>query len=109
MAAYSFWNNKGGVGKTFLCFIAASEYAHRHPESDVYVLDMCPQANLSEMLTGGYASSPQALSDLMGKQPRGTIAGYLEARLNSPFRMIDDVSPFVSRPHDLNKKIPDNW
>lgn len=44
MAIYSFWNNKGGVGKSFLCFITASEYAFRHPESDVYVLDLCPQA-----------------------------------------------------------------
>ena len=30
MSSYSFWNNKGGVGKSFLCFVAASEYAHLH-------------------------------------------------------------------------------
>ena len=23
---YAFWNNKGGVGKSFLCFATASEY-----------------------------------------------------------------------------------
>src|SRR5690242_10202215 len=53
MSSYAFWNNKGGVGKSFLCFITASEYAHRHPECDVYVLDLCPQANVSETLLGG--------------------------------------------------------
>ena len=24
---YAFWNNKGGVGKTFLCYTIASEFA----------------------------------------------------------------------------------
>jgi cellulose biosynthesis protein BcsQ len=42
MSSYAFWNNKGGVGKSFLCFVAASEYAHRHPDTDVYVIDLCP-------------------------------------------------------------------
>ncbi|KAB0743970.1 ParA family protein, partial [Pseudomonas aeruginosa] len=53
MTAYAFWNNKGGVGKTYLSFIAASEYAHTYPDSDVYVIDLCPQANVSETLLGG--------------------------------------------------------
>ncbi|MCP4120654.1 MAG: ParA family protein, partial [Bacteroidetes bacterium] len=37
-----------------------------------------------------------------------SVAGYLESRLNSPFQMVRDVSPFVCRPHDFNKKIPEN-
>jgi cellulose biosynthesis protein BcsQ len=108
MTSYAFWNNKGGVGKSFLCFIAASEYAHRHPETDVYVIDLCPQANASETILGGYATSPKALNKLMSSQPRATIAGYLEARLSSPFRMIEDVSPFISQPSETNKNIPAN-
>lgn len=54
MSSYAFWNNKGGVGKSFLCFIAGCEYAHKFPGSDVYVLDLCPQANVSETLLGGF-------------------------------------------------------
>lgn len=108
MAIYSFWNNKRGVGKSFLCFITASEYAYRHPESDVYVLDLCPQANVSETLLGGYKTSAQAISALIRKKPRGTIAGYLEARLSSPFQMINDVSPYLFRPCDVNRSIPRN-
>jgi cellulose biosynthesis protein BcsQ len=108
MTSYAFWNNKGGVGKSFLCFVAASEYAHRNPNSDVYVIDLCPQANVSETLLGGYESSPAAMASFVSKSPRATIAGYLEARLNSPFQMIEDVSPFVVTPYASNKNVPEN-
>lgn len=108
MSSYAFWNNKGGVGKSFLCFVAASEYAHRYPDTDVYVIDLCPQANVSETLLGGYLKSPEALHSLSSKIPRGTVAGYLEARLNSPFRMIPDVSPYVCEPKEFNPQIPEN-
>src|SRR6266498_1419963 len=108
MSSYAFWNNKGGVGKSFLCFVAACEYAHRHPETDVYVLDLCPQANASETLLGGYPTSPDAIHKLSTATPRATIAGYLEARLSSPFRMVDNVDRFVSYPHEFNTDIPKN-
>lgn len=108
MSSYAFWNNKGGVGKSFLCFVAASEYAHSHPDTDVYVIDLCPQANVSETLFGGYLTSPEAIRSLNTKTPRATVAGYLEARLNSPFRMIDDVSPYLCEPKQFNPNIPEN-
>lgn len=108
MTSYAFWNNKGGVGKSFLCFVAASEYAHCHPETDVYVIDLCPQANVSETLLGGYQTSKDALYSLMSKTPRSTIAGYLESRLNSPFQMIPDISPYICEPKEFNSKIPEN-
>jgi len=108
MSSYAFWNNKGGVGKSFLCFVAASEYAHRHPETDVYVLDLCPQANVSETLLGGGLTSAPAMKDILNRTPRATVAGYLEARLSSPFVMISDASPFVTRPHDTNHSVPEN-
>jgi cellulose biosynthesis protein BcsQ len=69
MTAYAFWNNKGGVGKSFLCFVAASEYARRHPEADVYVIDLCPQANVSETLLGGYGKSPKAMRSILDSNP----------------------------------------
>ena len=53
MARYALWNNKGGVGKSFLTFSLACEYAISHPDEDVLVLDLCPQANITEMLFGG--------------------------------------------------------
>ncbi|MGJ7500711.1 ParA family protein [Variovorax sp. ZT5P49] len=108
MNSYSFWNNKGGVGKSFLCFIAACEYAYRHPDTDIYVIDLCPQANVSETLLGGLRTSPRPMSKLLAETPRRTIAGYLEERLSSPFRMIDDVESFVSQPSKFNGFIPKN-
>ncbi|MBN3897886.1 MAG: ParA family protein [Nostoc sp.] len=108
MSSYAFWNTKGGVGKSFLCFVAAAEYAHRYPDTDVYVIDLCPQANVSEILLGGDINSPKALDSLSSKTPRSTVAGYLEARLNSPFRMISDVSPYICEPTEFNPQIPEN-
>lgn len=104
MTAYAFWNNKGGVGKSFLCFVAATEYAQAHPGADVYVIDLCPQANISETLL----VRPYALRKLIRENPRRTVAGYLEARLNSPFQSLKDVSPFVIRPKDYNPNLPTN-
>lgn len=108
MTSYAFWNNKGGVGKSYLCFIASCEYAHRNPETDVYVIDLCPQANLSEMLLGGYETSPAALKDLVSSTPRRTVAGYLEARLSSPFRALDTVEDYISEPVRTNSRVPSN-
>ena len=104
MTAYAFWNNKGGVGKSFLGFVAATEYAHAHPGADVYVIDLCPQADISETLL----VKPHALRELIRKNPRRTVAGYLEARLNSPFRSLNDVSPFVIRAKEFNSNLPTN-
>ena len=53
MKTYTFWNNKGGTGKTSLCFQTVLQYAKQHPEQQILVIDLCPQANLSELMLGG--------------------------------------------------------
>ena len=108
MSSYAFWNNKGGVGKSFLCFIAGCEYAHKFPDSDVYVLDLCPQANVSETLLGGFPKGSDAMTELLARKPRASIAGYLDARLSSPFKRLDDIDPYVCRPSNYNSAIPKN-
>lgn len=108
MTSYAFWNNKGGVGKSFLCFITACEYAHKFQGSDVYVLDLCPQANVSEALLGGFPKGSKAMMDLLERRPRASVAGYLDARLSSPFRKLDDVAPYICRPSKYNAAIPKN-
>ena len=126
MTAYAFWNNKGGVGKSFLSFVAATEYARTYPDTDVYVIDLCPQANISEMLLldseilintdvqeslfsyDVLRENFDPIHKLIRKTPRATVAGYLEARLNSPFKRIEDVSPYVCYPRDFNAKLPAN-
>ncbi len=129
MTAYAFWNNKGGVGKSFLSFVAATEYARTYPDTDVYVIDLCPQANVSEMLLlnsdiltnfddDNEVSDDEnyniihknydVINKLIGQTPRATVAGYIEARLNSPFRVIENVSPYFCHPRDFNSRLPGN-
>ncbi|MDP3840696.1 MAG: ParA family protein, partial [Methylococcales bacterium] len=66
MAIYAIWNNKGGVGKSYLTFQLASEYALQHPNKKVLVVDLCPQANSSSMLLGGMDSGERHLNDIHG-------------------------------------------
>lgn len=75
---YAVWNNKGGVGKTFITFVMASEYAIAHHDSIVVVIDMCPQANVSEMFLGGNGEGAKNLNNLLHKTPRQTIGGYFD-------------------------------
>ena len=53
MKKYAIWNNKGGVGKTFLSFVLATEYAKSNPSTNVLIIDTCPQADVSQVLLGG--------------------------------------------------------
>jgi cellulose biosynthesis protein BcsQ len=108
MTKYALWNNKGGVGKSFLSFSLACEYALDNPDEDVLVLDLCPQANLTEMLLGGKGTASQALNDFYGAKPRRSIGGDLESRLTSPFIPPSDVNEFIVRPFDHNRNLPRN-
>ena len=54
MKKYAFWNNKGGTGKSSLAFQAMTMYAEQNEGMKILAVDLCPQANLSELLLGGY-------------------------------------------------------
>ena len=75
---YCIWNNKGGVGTTFLTYSLAVEYAIKYPNKAVAVVDMCPQANISEMLLGGNGLGEENLVKFCDL--RRTIAGYIRDR-----------------------------
>ncbi|MEI7232204.1 hypothetical protein WCT82_00325 [Pectobacterium carotovorum] len=49
---YAFWNKKDGTGKTTLAFQTICEIALQNPQSPIFVIDCCPQANLSELFLG---------------------------------------------------------
>ena len=61
----AFWSNKGGVGKTFLCFATAAEYARQHPDVSVVVMDLCPQANISRESLARYQAAIRKLVGLL--------------------------------------------
>jgi cellulose biosynthesis protein BcsQ len=108
MTKYALWNNKGGVGKSFLTFSLACEYALQNEDEDVLVLDLCPQANLTEMLLGGKDTSTSALDKLYHEKPRRSVGGYFESRMTSPFVPLLDIADFVFKPSGVNANIPIN-
>jgi cellulose biosynthesis protein BcsQ len=110
MNRYAFWNNKGGTGKTSLAFQAICCWAEQHPESRVLALDLCPQANLSELLLGGLTGQGSAnLNQLHQAKPRRSIGGYFEARLPSPYALPAlNPADFICIPSQMNPAIPKN-
>lgn len=110
MKKYAFWNNKGGTGKTSLLFQSSTIYAEQHDDERVLVLDLCPQANLSELFLGGLmGGGSDVLADLQAETPRRTVGGYFELRLPSPYAVPAITSDdFLSIPSHHNDAIPTN-
>lgn len=104
---YCIWNNKGGVGKTFLTYLMATEYASSHPEEDVAVIDMCPQANISEILLGG---NGKGQSNLEKQYEDGvTIANYIQNRYkNGRDSILGSESSYFVDVSKINRKLPRN-
>ncbi len=108
MAVYALWNNKGGVGKSYLTFQIACEYARTHPTTKVLVIDLCPQANASSMLLGGIIAGEGHLDDLSGASPKRTISGYVEERIASPYGSPNSGANYVLKVHNFNSFAPTN-
>ena len=111
MKKYAFWNNKGGTGKTSLAFQTITMYAEKNENEKILAVDLCPQANFSELLLGGLLGEGSAnLLTLQQASPRKSIGGYFQQRLPSPYSMPDNIMPsgFVSVPSTYNDNIPNN-
>ena len=107
---YAFWNNKGGTGKTSLCFQALTFYAKQHPDERVLAIDVCPQANLSELLFGGLTGKGSDVLLARQNEPtRRTIGGYFELRMPNPYTAPQiDAHAYIASPSDFNTAIPEN-
>lgn len=104
---YMIWNNKGGVGKTFLSYSLSVEYAIAHPEEIIVVADMCPQANVSEILLGGNGKGEANLQKCFEEDR--TIASYIKARYDkSQFGKIGDELSYFVKVNDFNPNMPSN-
>jgi cellulose biosynthesis protein BcsQ len=108
MAVYALWNNKGGVGKSYLTFQVACEYARTHPEQNVLVVDLCPQANSSSMLLGGMEAGEREIEQLSAQTPPRTISGYIADRIVSPYVDTNSGANYVTRVRTLNQSVPGN-
>lgn len=109
MPRYAIWNNKGGVGKTFLAFVLGTEIAKRDSDKKVILVDMCPQANLSEIVLGGNQKGAEALEALLGRgSDRLTVGGYFDTRIESPHRGTGRESQYVLAAAEHNEHMPHN-
>lgn len=110
MLKYAFWNNKGGTGKTSLAFQSICRYANKKPGTRVLAIDVCPQANLSELFLGGLVRGGSTrLLEQHGKVPRCSIGGYFQARLPTPYAL-PKIAPqdYLMSPGKINPAIPPN-
>lgn len=110
MESITFWNNKGGTGKTTLAFQVVCEYARQNQRKSILVVDVCPQANLSELLLGGlHNNGSDNLLKRQGTTPRATIGGYFQMRLPSPYKPPTfNPQDYLTKPSDYNEHIPSN-
>lgn len=108
MNIFAFYNNKGGVGKTTLCQNAAAMYAEQHPETQVIVIDLCPQANVSQFLLGGGEKGYKTNQKLQSQSTRRNIVGFMDMLLkgNSNFNKIK--GSYKVKVNDFNKYIASN-
>lgn len=107
---YAYWNNKGGTGKTSLLFQSITMYAQKHPKKRILAVDVCPQANLSELMLGGlnHRGSDKLLAR-QGLTPRCSLGGYFQLRLPSPYTLPKfDAHDFITKPREFNTGIPTN-
>ena len=106
---YAVWNNKGGVGKTFVTFVTACEYARQNPDRPVIVIDMCPQANISELVLGGNGKGSSNLEQLLSKSARQTVGGYFDARIDSPHKKTGTEVDYIIKASDFNVNMEENF
>lgn len=105
---YAIWNNKGGVGKSFVTFVTACEYARAHPDQMVVIVDMCPQANVSEVVLGGNGKGASQLEDLLSASSRRTVGGYFDERITSPHTTTGNETNYLLKADAYNDHLEDN-
>lgn len=108
MLTYAIWNNKGGTGKTSLTFQAVCRYAQTNPNARILTVDMCPQANMSELLLGGLQNEgSNKLLQRQGMTPRCSIGGYFDVRMPAAHQKpAFTASNFITHPYTYNTSIP---
>ncbi|QSN61944.1 ParA family protein [Caballeronia sp. M1242] len=95
ISRYVVWNNKGGVGKSTITFHIASRYAEAHPDKQVLVIDLCPQANSSMMLLGGGTSGENHVLGLCTEAVPRTVVGYMSSVISR------GAGALLPNPHDF--------
>lgn len=106
---YAFWNNKGGTGKTSLSFQTIARYAEKHLNETILAIDLCPQANLSELFLGGLVGDGSINLNSLYSERRTSVGGYFQDRLPSPFTVPTiNAEDYIVKPSVYNSAIREN-
>lgn len=105
---YAFYNNKGGVGKTTLCQNAACLYAEQNPNKLILVIDLCPQANISQFLLGGGKKGYAENQRLQSQATRRNIVGFMDWLLSGNSGFTSIPSSYMTHVSRHNKQISNN-
>ncbi|EGT3611574.1 ParA family protein [Morganella morganii] len=105
---YAMYNNKGGVGKTTLGFNIASQFAEQNPETQVLVIDLCPQANISQYLLGGGDRGYTTNQSLQSSSTRRNVVGFLDWLLDGNSNFTSIRRPFKVQVNQYNSHISKN-
>lgn len=105
---YAFYNNKGGVGKTTLCQNAACLYAEQNPSKLVLVIDLCPQANISQFLLGGGHVGYTANQRLQSTASRRNIVGFMDWMLAGNSGFTSTPTSYMTQISPHNPNVTDN-
>lgn len=107
--SYAIWNNKGGVGKSTITFHLSSRYAEKNPNTNVLVIDLCPQANSSMMLLGGGTQGEQKVIDYCSQSIPLTVVGYLSNVIsNGAGAPLPNPSDYLINVSTVNNNMPNN-
>ena len=96
------------IGKTTLCQNVACLYAEKKPKKQVLVIDLCPQANISQFLLGGGHIGYKKNQDIQTHASRKTIVGFMDwlVKGNGGFTSIKNSFKRKVSPH--NKTVSEN-
>ena len=105
--SFVIWNDKGGVGKTTLTFHMSTEYAARHPDQKILVIDLCRHANVSMALLALPSFDTEKLKKMKIPEKK-SISSYLHDVTNLKPLSVVDPEDFLIKVSDFNTKIPAN-
>lgn len=108
LTIYAFFNNKGGVGKTTLCQNAACLYAEQNPKKQVLVIDLCPQANISQFMLGGGHRGYEANQQLQTTSSRKNIVGFIDFLLKGGSGFTNLRRSYAIQVSEHNEHVSDN-
>lgn len=83
----------------------STEYAIRHPEQQILVIDLCPQANVSMALLALFATEELTSRRIPAEK---SISSYLHQVTNLKPLSVTDPREFLIKVSDFNCKIPPN-